>query len=257
MRFQNKIVVLTGASSGVGYQAALLFAAEGAKVYAVARRTEKLQALIDVSNEAGNPGEIIPVTGDVSKKEDTEKLFERVKSENSKLDILICNAGVMDKFQPITHVTEEDLDWIFDINVKGNARLFKYAIPLMKDGGSIVATTSIAGVRGGKAGAVYTMSKHALNGLVKNTAAMYGDQNIRCNAVAPGGIETEMTEQFANPDAGLDQEGLSVVMRGAGLISKASATAKEIAENILFLASDEASNINGLIMVSDAGLTNM
>ncbi len=80
MRFQNKIVVLTGASSGVGYEAALLFAAEGAKVYAVARRAEKLQALVAVSNEIGNPGEIIPVTGDVSKKEDTEKRLKEAET---------------------------------------------------------------------------------------------------------------------------------------------------------------------------------
>ncbi|MCI6274104.1 MAG: SDR family oxidoreductase [Coriobacteriaceae bacterium] len=256
MQFKDKVVLLTGASSGVGYEAALLFAAEGAKVYAVARRAERLHGLVEKSKSEGNPGQIIPAAGDVSKKEDVENVIATIKSNDGKLDVLVCNAGVMDKFEPITDLTEEAFDRIIDINVKGNARLFKYAIPLMKDGGSIVATTSIAGIRGGKAGAAYTMSKHALNGLVKNTAAMYGNKNIRCNAVAPGGIETEMVASLTAPDAGIDAEGMEVIGRGAS-IKKMSATAKEIADNIVFLASDRASNINGLIMVSDAGLTNM
>ncbi|MBY4797560.1 SDR family oxidoreductase [Collinsella sp. AGMB00827] len=256
MQFKDKIVLLTGASSGVGFEAALLFAAEGAKVYAVARRVERLQKLVEKSKSEGYPGEIILAAGDVGKKEDVEKVIATIESQEGKLDVLACNAGVMDKFEPITNLSEESFDWIMNVNVKGNARLFKYAIPLMKDGGSIVVTSSIAGIRGGKAGAAYTMSKHALNGLVKNTAAMYGNKNIRCNAVAPGGIATEMVTSLTAPDAGIDTEGMEVIGRGAN-INKMSASAKEIAENLVFLASDHASNINGLILVSDGGLTNM
>lgn len=252
MRFENKVLVITGASSGVGRAASLMAAGEGGKVYAFARRKEKLEALADEAKSSGCKGEIIPVPGDVSKQEDVDRLFEKVKSENGKLDVLIANAGIMDKFEPVTHCEEETFDRIFEVNVKGSFRLFKGAIPLMKDGGSIVATTSIAGVRGGKAGVAYTMSKSAIHGLVRNTAAMYANDKIRCNAVAPGGIATEIMEKLND----VDEKGMEVVMRGPKL-DKMVASAEEIAENLLFLASDQASNINGQILVSDGGLTNM
>lgn len=252
MRFVNKVLVITGASSGVGRSASLMAAGECGKVYAFARRKEKLEALAEESKSSGCKGEIIPVPGDVSKQEDVDRLFEKVKSENDKLDVLIANAGIMDKFEPVTHCEEETFDRIFEVNVKGSFRLFKGAIPLMKDGGSIVATTSIAGVRGGKAGVAYTMSKSAIHGLVRNTAAMYANDKIRCNAVAPGGIATEIMEKLND----VDEKGMEVVMRGPKL-DKMVASAEEIAGNLLFLASDQASNINGQILVSDGGLTNM
>lgn len=252
MRFENKVLVITGASSGVGRSASLMAAREGAKVYAFARRKEKLESLAEEAKSAGCKGEIIPVPGDVSKQEEVDRLFEKVKSENGKLDVLIANAGVMDNFEPVTHCKEETLDRIFNINVRGSFRLFKGAIGLMEGGGAIVATTSIAGIRGGKAGAAYTMSKSAIHGLVRNTAAMYANDKIRCNAVAPGGIATEILEHFTN----VDEKGMEVVMRGPK-IDKMVAEAEEIAANLLFLASDEASNITGQILVSDGGLTNM
>lgn len=252
MRFENKVLIITGASSGVGRSASIMVAKEGAKVYSVARREEKLLDLRDEVKALNCQGEIIPVVCDVSKKEDVDKLFEKVSKENEKLDVLVANAGVMDKFEPVTHCEEETFDWIFNVNVKGSFRLFKGAIPLMKDGGAIVATTSIAGIRGGKAGVAYTMSKNAIHGLVRNTAAMYANDKIRCNAVAPGGIATEILENLND----VDEKGMEVVMRGPKL-DKMVATAEEIASNLLFLASDQASNINGQILVSDGGLTVM
>lgn len=122
----------------------------------------------------------------------------------------------------------------------------------MKDGGAIVATTSIAGIRGGKAGVAYTVSKSAIHGLIRNTAAMYANDKIRCNGVAPGGIQTEILENLND----VDEKGMEVVMRGPKL-DKMVASAEEIASNLLFLASDQASNITGQILVSDGGLTTM
>lgn len=250
MKFENKVMVITGASSGVGRAAAVLAAKQGGKVYAVARRKERLEELQKEVEQAGYPGVVIPLVCDVGKTEDVAKAFDRVKEENSKLDILIANAGVMDKFEPVTHCDEDTFDRIYSTNVKGNFRVFKAAIPLMKDGGAIVATSSIAGNRGGKAGVAYTMSKHAINGLVRNTAAMYGNDGIRCNAVAPAGIQTEILQNLSD----VDEKGMEVVQRGAN-VNKMLALPEEIAEDLLFLASDEASNINGTILVSDGGLT--
>lgn len=250
MRFQNKVFVITGASSGVGRATSLLAAKEGAKVYAFSRRKEKLQSLEEEARTLNYPGMIIGVCGDVSKKEDVDQLFQKVQSENDALDVLISNAGIMDRFEPITHCTEETLDRIFATNVKGAFHAFQGAIPLMKNGGSIVATSSIAARRGGKAGVAYTISKSAIEGLVRNTAAMYANDHIRVNAVAPGGIATEIMERLEN----VDEKGMEVVMRTPKL-DKMIASAYEIAKNLLFLASDDASNINGQIIVSDGGLT--
>lgn len=252
LRFENKVAIITGASSGVGRAASILAAKDGAKVYAVARRKERLESLAQEVEEMGCPGKIIPTPVDIGKPEEVEKLFRQVEEENGKLDILVSNAGIMDNFEPITNCKEEDLDHIFDVNVKGSFRVFKAAIPLMKEGGAIVATSSIAGTRGGKAGVAYTMSKFALHGLVKNTAAMYGNDKIRCNAIAPGGIQTEILEHFDH----VDEKGMGIVMKGAN-IDKMVATAEEIARNLLFLVSDDASNINGQVIVSDGGLTNI
>lgn len=252
MRFENKVVVITGASSGVGRSASIMAAKEGAKVYSIARRKEKLESLAEEVKALNCKGKVIPVVGDVSKQEDVDRLFEKVKNENEKLDVLISNAGVMDKFEPITHCEEETFDRLFNINVKGSFRLFKGAIPLMKDGGAIVATTSIAGIRGGKAGVAYTVSKSAIHGLIRNTAAMYANDKIRCNGVAPGGIQTEILENLND----VDEKGMEVVMRGPKL-DKMVASAEEIASSLLFLASDQASNITGQILVSDGGLTTM
>lgn len=252
MRFTDKIMIITGASSGVGRAASILAAKEGGKVYAVARRKERLDSLVQEVKDQAYPGQVIALAADLSKAEDIERVFSQVKADNGRLDILIANAGIMDNFEPITHCSEETLDHIFAVNVKGTFRAFKAAIPLMQEGGAIVATTSIAGVRGGKAGVAYTMSKHAIHGLVRNTAAMYGNQHIRCNAVAPGGIQTEILESFTN----VDEQGMGIIQRGPN-IDKMVATADEIAKNLLFLASDDASNINGQILVSDSGLTNL
>lgn len=156
----------------------------------------------------------------------------------------------MDKFEPIVDSNEDDFDWIFDINVKGPYRLIKKAIPMMKDGGNIVIVSSIASIRGGKAGVSYTASKHALNGIGKNTAAMYEDEGIRCNIVAPGGIQTEIITDMDS----LNEKGFKKVSQGAS-VSQMSATAEQIADNVLYLASDLSSNINGAVIVSDGGLT--
>ncbi|MGF0095636.1 SDR family NAD(P)-dependent oxidoreductase [Peptoniphilus sp. SGI.035] len=252
MRLKDKVTLISGASSGVGYSTALLFAKHGAKVYAIARRQNRLEELVEENKKENNPGEIIAIPADISKSEDVDRVFDVIEKNDGKLDILISNAGVMDKFEPVVNIKEEELDRILSINLKGPFRLIKKSIPLMKDGGSIVATSSVASIRGGKAGTAYTVSKHALNGLIKNTAAMYGNKKIRANVVAPGGIETEILKNFEN----VDMEGMEIINNGAK-VAKLTATAEEIANNILFLASDESSNINGAILVTDGGLTNI
>ncbi|NLJ93994.1 MAG: SDR family oxidoreductase [Clostridiaceae bacterium] len=252
MEFKDKVIIVTGASEGVGKATTKKLMAQGAIVYGVARRQEKLDALQKEMEAENLPGKLHTLSVDVSNTDQINNLFETIKQNENRLDALVSNAGVMDDFQPVTEISAEEFSRIININLMGNFYLFQAAIPMLEKGGSIVVTASIAGITGGKAGAAYTSSKHAVMGLVKNTAVMYASKGIRVNAVAPGGIMTPMTSEMDMEK--VNQTGIAVIGNGAK-IDKMMATAEEIADNLVYLISDQASNINGHILVSDAGLT--
>ena len=253
MRLENKVAVVTGASSGVGKQIALLFAKEGAKVVAVARRAERLAELEELSKEL--PGEIVAYAGDISLEETNVKMIDYAIEKYGKFDILINNAGLMDNFAPVENLDTELLQRLMTVDVFGPAWATKKAVNVFlanKQAGSIVNVASIAGICGAKSGCAYTMAKHAVMGLTKNTAFVYRNDNIRCNAICPGGINTEMVspESFANADP----KGLGVAMLSSGFGTR-MAEALEIANIALFLASDEAAVVNGAVVTADSGLT--
>ncbi len=253
MRLKNKVAVVTGASSGVGREIALLFAREGAKVVAVARRAERLADLEKQSKKLD--GEIVAFAGDISLEETNEKMIDFAVAKFGKLDILINNAGLMDNFAPVENLDTELMQRLMAVDVYGPAWATRKAVRVFmnnKTGGSIVNVASIAGICGGKSGCAYTMAKHAVMGLTKNTAFAYRLNNIRCNAICPGGINTEMTspELFKNAD----QKGLQMASL-SGSMGTRSAEAIEIANVALYLASDEASVVNGAVVTADSGLT--
>ncbi|MBE5755749.1 MAG: SDR family oxidoreductase [Clostridiales bacterium] len=253
MRLQDKVAVVTGASSGVGREIALLFAKEGAKVVAVARRAERLADLEAQSKDL--PGEIVAFAGDISVEETNAKMIDFAVEKFGKFDILINNAGVMDNFAPVENLDTELLQRLMAVDVYGPAWATRKAVNVFmknKTAGSIVNVASIAGICGGKSGCAYTMAKHAVIGLTKNTAFSCRLDNIRCNAICPGGINTEMTNPalFANAD----QKGLQSAML-AGNFGTRSAEPEEIANVALFLASDEAAVVSGAIVTADSGLT--
>ena len=253
MRLENKVAVVTGASSGVGKQIALLFAKEGAKVVAVARRAERLAELEELSKEL--PGEIVAFAGDIGLEETNEKMIEFAVEKFGHFDILINNAGLMDNFAPVENLDTTLMQRLMTVDVFGPAWATRKAVNVFLasgKGGSIVNVASIAGICGGKSGCAYTMAKHAVIGLTKNTAFSCRLDNIRCNAICPGGINTEMVspESFANAD----QKGLGVAMLAMGFGNR-MAEALEIANVALFLASDDASIINGAVVTADSGLT--
>ena len=194
MRLHNKIAIVTGASSGIGKEIALTFAREGAKVAAVARRIERLEEIVQLSKDL--PGEIIAIQGDVSKLEDIKNMHLKTLEAFGRVDILVNNAGVLDEFTPVTDVTDDMWNYVMGINLNGPFYALREIIPTMlKQGkGNIINVASIGGVNGGRAGATYTASKHALVGLSKNTAFYYGPKNISCNTICPGGVETEIPQ---------------------------------------------------------------
>ena len=253
MRLENKVVVITGASSGVGKEAALLFAKEGAKIVAVARRKERLEELEKLAKDLA--GEIVAFAGDISLEETNNAMIDFAVEKFGKLDILLNNAGLMDNFAPVDELNVELMERLMRVDVYGPAFATKKAVQYFlanEKPGSIVNIASIAGLCGGKSGCAYTMAKHAVMGLTKNTAFNYRHNGIRCNAICPGGINTEMV----GPDVykGASQKGLQSAMMSAQIVSK-MAEPLEIANVALFLASDEASSVNGAIVTADGGLT--
>ena len=252
MKLQGKVAIVTGASSGMGKDIAYLFAKEGAKVYAAARRVERLEELANSTKDFA--GKVIPYGVDLSKKEDTEKMIDFVYNDSGKLDILVNNAGIMDDFSPVGDVTDEMLEKVFSLNVFSLFYSMRKGIEIfLKQGsGNIINVASIGGLYGARAGAVYTSSKHAVVGLTKNTGYMYAKKNIRCNAICPGGVETEIgaSEFMKN----INPEGIGIIMPNT-VGNPRSGSPMEIATFALFLASDDSSFINGQAIAADSGWT--
>lgn len=248
MKLNGKSVVVTGASSGMGKAIVELFAKEGANIIAVARRKERLEALAESLKD--EPGKVIPFAGDISNEEAISSAIDAAVSEFGRLDVLINNAGIMDDMSPIGEVKNEKIEQVFNVNVFGPMYAMRKAVQVFLnqgEGGNIINVASLGGMRT-VAGAVYNASKAAVISLTKNTAFMYIPDGIRCNAIAPGGISTEIASSMGMPN-----------MAGYGRVQKvlaaapAPGSAEQIASAALFLASDDSSYVNGDVLVVDGG----
>lgn len=256
MRFEGKSVVVTGASSGMGRQIAYDFAKEGATVVAVARRQERLAELADQVEADGLPGKILPFVGNVSSRETNDAMIDFAVEQTGKLDVLVNNAGIMDGFEPIGDISDERWEKVFAVNVNGPMYAMRKAVQVMlgqESRGNIVNVASIGGTNGARAGAAYTASKHALVGMTENTGYMYAHEGIRCNAICPGGVKTEIAGSMM-ADAGINQFGMGRSMAGLdGEIRQAEP--EELAAAVLFAASDEASFMTGACVKVDGGVS--
>ena len=246
---ENKTVVITGAGSGMGKSMALLFAGEGAKVIVSDIKSERVEAVVKEIKLKG--GAALGIVTNISNEEEAKKLIVAAINNYDSLDVLVNNAGVMDDFTPAADVSDELWNRVMGVNLNGPFYTCRLAIPqMLKQGkGVIINVSSVGGLNGARAGAAYTASKHGLIGLTKNIGFMYGPKGIRCNAIAPGGVNTNIMEG-ANPN----KFGSERMNTGTGSNIR-MAEPMEIAETALFLASDKASNINGTIIVADGGWT--
>ncbi|NLY53766.1 MAG: glucose 1-dehydrogenase [Firmicutes bacterium] len=252
MRLAGKIAIVTGASAGIGKDIAYLYAKEGAKVLAVARRLERLQALAE--SAADLAGQIVPFAADLSDPKQAEAMVDEAVRVFGGLDILVNNAGIMDDFSPIGSVSDEMWERVIQVNLSGPFYASRKAVQhfLEQGSGNIINVASIGGLYGARAGAAYTASKHGLVGLTKNTAFMYAPQNIRCNAICPGGVETEIgTGAYMQ---NVNQEGMERAMAGVGANVR-NGKGHEIATVALFLATDDSVYINGQCITVDGGFT--
>lgn len=250
MKLSNKSIVVTGASSGMGKQIVETFVKEGASVIAVARRKERLDALVEELKNA--PGKVIAFAGDVSKLEDNEAMIDLAVKEFGKLDVLVNNAGVMDDMAPIAQASDEKYEYVMKINVYGPMAAMRKACQVFLEqgtGGSIINVSSV-GSQHQAAGPIYCASKAALNAMSKNTAYMYKKENIRCNIIAPGGIKTEIGASMGMPN----MDGYTRLGPVLG-ISPPQGEASDIANAALFLASDDSSYISGAYLPVDGGWT--
>lgn len=249
---EDKVAIITGATAGMGKAMAELFSQEGASVVLFARREERLQNLVSEIEKKG--GKAVYYAGDVTSQEDIDNLVDLAMKEYGKIDIAINNAGIMDNFKTIVNVDDDLWEKVIDVNVTGPMRLYRAVIPKMLEngGGSLVTVASIGGLYGKISGTAYTASKHAAIGMSKNTAWMYAKQNIRCNVIAPGGVNTEIAATM--DPAKLDMEGYGTCAAFVEMNPK-TGEAEEIAELALFLASDKASLINGAVVTADGGWT--
>jgi len=244
---KNKVVLITGGTSGIGKATALKFGAAGAKVVVSGRREPEGQAVVDAIKEAG--GEATFVRADVSDESHVQALVAKTVETYGRLDIAFNNAGV-EALGPVTEATKHSYQRLFDINVWGVLSSMKHEIPAMlkNGGGSIINTSSIAGHVGMAGASVYIASKHAVEGLTKSTALEYAKEGIRVNAVAPAAIETDMIDRFAGKEGSEMRAGLTS-MHPFGRMGKA----EEIADAVLFLASDASSFVTGTSLKVDGG----
>ena len=254
MKFENKIVIVTGASSGMGRQIALDFAKNGATVVAAARRKEKLESLKDEAIKAGFNGTINPFVVDLSNEESTINLINETIKKFNGLDILVNNAGSMDDFGPIGEVSDELLNKVFAIDLYSpfysSREACKYFLKSNRKG-NIINIGSIAGLGGGKAGTVYTMAKHAIVGMTKSIGYQYRNSNIRCNCICPGGIATAIM----SPDAFANASTFGLAnLQAMTAMNVKPGTVNNISDFVMFLASDESSYITGAILPIDGGL---
>ena len=242
---------MTGGNSGVGEAAAMKLAGEGAKVVISARREAQLVAVADKIKAAG--GEALPVVCDISKPEDAKRLVETAVSTYGKLDVLVNNAGVLEAgLKPIDRVEDADMDRIIQINEKGTMYCMREATNAMKEaGGSIVNVASVAGVMG-CGGAAYVASKAAVIGITRHTALRFAGKGIRCNAICPGSIVTPMIMGGKAED--MDPDMMGQMQKHSDLRVR-PCMPDDVANIILFLASDESAAITGQAIVTDFGST--
>jgi NAD(P)-dependent dehydrogenase (short-subunit alcohol dehydrogenase family) len=240
-RFKGKTVIVTGAGSGIGRATASRIGREGGRVIAVDISKERLDEFVGDQKRS----DITAVAGDITA---DATIAAIVKAAGSKIDGLANVAGIMDNMTPVHEVSDDVWQRVFRINVEGTMKLMRAVVPSMlaQANGSIVNIASEAALRGSAAGAAYTASKHAVAGLTKSSAFMYGPSGIRVNAVAPGPTITNIEATFASE---LGSERVQLAMS----VMPDPAEAEALAASITFLLSDDGVNVNGVILPSDGG----
>ena len=240
-KLEGKVVVITGGSSGMALASAKLFVEEGAYVFITGRKQEQLDEAVKLIGR-----NVTGVRGDAANLDDLDRLFDTVKREKGKIDVLFASAGKGEAL-PLGEITEQHFDSAFNLNVRGTLFTVQKALPLFNDGGSIIMTGSNASAKGFPGFSVYAASKLALRSFARTWLNELKGRNIRVNLLVPGAIATPMQEEVLTKEAKEMFE--SLIPRGK------MGQSEEVATVALFLASDDSSFVNGAELFVDGGMT--
>lgn len=246
MKLNNKIAVVTGGNSGIGFATAQEFKAQGARVIIIGRNAEAVEK---AAKEIG--GDTLGVTADVSRVADLDRAFKTIREKVDHIDVLFVNAGIA-KFAPLAEADEALFDEMTDANFKGAYFTVQRALPLLKEGGAVIFTSSIAAHFGMPGASIYAAGKAALISLAKTFAIELASKKIRVNVVSPGPIETPIFGK-----AGLPKEEIEKMAKGltAQVPLARLGQSEEIAQAVTYLASDDSSFVTGTELVIDGGMT--
>ena len=244
-KLEGKIGLVTGGSSGIGFATARRFVDEGAHVFITGRRESELRT---AENKISR--NVTGVQGDVSKVDDLDRLFAQIKREKGRLDVVFANAGIA-KYARLGTITEEFYDSIFDINVKGVVFTVQKALPLLPDGASIILNSSIVGSKGLPSNSVYSATKAAIRSFARTWTTDLKDRYIRVNAISPGSIDTPgLSDLLASSETGEERKRMIEKLTPLSRLG----TPDEIANAVVFLASDDRSYVTGSELFVDGGL---
>ncbi|NWB88877.1 MULTISPECIES: SDR family NAD(P)-dependent oxidoreductase [Pseudomonas] len=244
-KLQGKIAVITGGSSGIGLATAQRFVEEGAYVFITGRRQAELDKAVALIGR-----NVTAVQGDVSSSEDLNRLYEVVEREKGGIDVLVANSGIVDPTY-LNDVSVEHYDGTFDINVKGLLFTVQKALPLIRDGGSIILTASIAATKGIPGYGTYSATKAAVRSFARTWTLELQDRGIRVNSLSPGPVDTPIMESQASTQEQVDQ--LKASFAKAVPLGRLGRP-EEIASAALFLASDDSSFVAGIDLCVDGGM---
>lgn len=247
MRLKNKVAIITGGGGDIGRATAVRFAKEGAKVVVADVREEAARKTAAIIEENG--GEAEHIRCDMTKAGEVKNMVDRAIGVFGRIDIFFNNAGVNSEEKKLPDVSIEEWEKVMDINITGVFLGMKYVIPKMEAGSSIVNTASIAGIKGQKLVSAYSASKSGVMALTRTAATEFGRKNIRVNAIAPGITDTNMVEDWKKTDKW-------PILSTANALKRIGKP-EEIANAVLFLASDEASFITGETLIIDGGTLNL
>lgn len=248
-KIENKTAIVTGAASGMGKAIAQLFAEEGANVIIADLRQNEIDEVVNSITQKG--GKAIGVVCNVANENEIKNMIDTTVKQFGTIDILVNNAGIMDDFLPVDLVTNDIWNRVINVNLNGPFYACRLAVPIMlKQGnGIIINIDSVGGLFGTRAGVAYSASKHALIGLTKNIGFMYAQKGIRCNAIAPGGVNTNIGKNMKPDKFGYER----CVSGGANM--PRTGEPDEIARVALFLACNDSSFVNGTVLTADGGWT--